>query len=71
MTELRIGCSGWSYKDWKIGLSYALPKDFTIGGYYTNTSGTSAVGYGSVAQGGVYPRELGKGTFTVFLQKTF
>ena len=27
-----------SYKDWKLGVSYALPRDFTIGAFYTDTS---------------------------------
>jgi uncharacterized protein (TIGR02001 family) len=61
----------WSYEDWKIGVTYALPRDFTIGAFYTDTSGTSAFGYGSVAEGGVYPRNIGKGTGTIFIQKTF
>jgi uncharacterized protein (TIGR02001 family) len=61
----------YSYEDWKIGLSYALPKDFTIGAFYTDTSSANALGYGSVAEGGVYPRNIAKGTATVFLQKTF
>jgi len=61
----------WSYKDWKIGLSYALPKDFTIGVFYTKAYDANALGYGNVAQGGVYPRALGDGTATVFLSKTF
>ncbi|HKA43156.1 MAG TPA: TorF family putative porin [Burkholderiales bacterium] len=67
----------FSYKDWKLGLSYALPKDFTIGAYYTKAYGTNAVGYGTPAQClragvcGVYPHELGKGTGTVYVQKTF
>jgi len=61
----------YSYKDWKVGLSYALPKDFTVGVFYTKAYDTTALGYGSVASGGVYPRDLGKGTATVFLQKTF
>jgi len=56
-----------SYKDWKIGLSYALPKDFTIGAFYTKAYDTNPGFYGSA----VFPRDLGKGTATVFLQKTF
>lgn len=61
----------WSYEDWKLGVSYALPKDFTVGVFYTDTSGTSAFGYGSVAEGGPYPRNIGKGTATVYVQKMF
>jgi uncharacterized protein (TIGR02001 family) len=61
----------FSYTDWKLGVTYALPQNFTIGAYYTDTSGTDPVGYGSVAEGGVFPRSLGKGTGTIFVQKTF
>lgn len=61
----------YSYDDWKIGISYALPKDFTIGAFYTDTSGAHHTGYGSVAQGGPFPRNISKGTGTVFIQKTF
>jgi len=60
----------FSYEDWKIGLSYALPKDFTIGAFYTDTN-ANALGWGSVAQGGPFPREVGKGTATVYIKKTF
>lgn len=34
----------FGYTDWKIGASYALPKDFTVGGYYTDTN-AAAAGY--------------------------
>ena len=61
----------FSYEDWKVGISYALPKDFTIGAFYTDTSGANPLGYGSVAEGGVYPRNIAKGTGTIFVQKTF
>ena len=61
----------FSYEDWKIGVSYALPKDFTIGAFYTDTSGANVLGYGSVGEGGVYPRNIAKETFTVFISKTF
>lgn len=61
----------YSYEDWKIGLTYALPKDFTIGAFYTDTSSANPLGYGSVAEGGVFPRNISKGTGTVFIQKTF
>ena len=57
-----------SFEDWKLGLSFALPKDFTIGAYYTDTSMTSA-------QEAFYTNEqgrfLGKDAFTVYLQKSF
>jgi len=59
-----------SYKDWKIGVTYALPKDFTIGAFYTDTdmSATQQAFYTPTAYGA---RFLGKDTFTVFIQKTF
>jgi hypothetical protein len=61
----------YSYDDWKVGLSYALPQNFTIGAFYTDTSGASRFGYGSVSEGGAYPRNIAKGTGTIFIQKTF
>lgn len=66
----------YSYDDWKVGLTYALPKDFTIGVFYTDTSGADARGYGTPfecvgAVCGVYPRNISKGTGTVFISKTF
>lgn len=58
-----------SFEDYKLGLSYALPKDFTVGGYYTGTTMNAT-------QKGFYTntsdsRWTGKDTFTVFVQKTF
>jgi uncharacterized protein (TIGR02001 family) len=61
----------FGYEDWKVGLSYALPKDFTIGAFYTDTNGANPLGYGSVPEGGVFPRNIAKGTGTIYLQKTF
>ena len=61
----------YSYEDWKLGLSYALPQNFTLGAFYTRARGIDNRAYGSVAEGGPYPRNLGKGTGTVFVQKTF
>lgn len=61
----------FTYNDYKIGLSYALPKDFTIGAYYTDTSGNNPLGYGSVGEGGPFPRTIAKSFGTVFIQKTF
>ncbi|MBI3918412.1 MAG: hypothetical protein HY322_15565 [Betaproteobacteria bacterium] len=61
----------FSYADWKIGLSYALPKDFTIGAFYTDTAGANPLGYGSIAEGGVFPRNIASSTGTVYIQKTF
>jgi uncharacterized protein (TIGR02001 family) len=57
-----------SYKDWKIGATYALPKDFTIGAFYTDTDmNTVQTGFYTTPAG----RFLGKDTFTVFISKTF
>ena len=61
----------YSYEDWKLGAKYALPKDFVLGAYYTDTSGANRLGYGSVAEGGIFPRNIAKGTGTVYIQKTF
>lgn len=58
-----------SYKDWKLGVTYTLPKDFTVGAYYTGTDMTTAqkTNYTNTSNN----RMLGKDTFTVFLSKTF
>lgn len=61
----------FSYSDWKAGVTYALPKDFTIGAYATGTGGANNLGYGSVAQGGAYPKNIAKTTGTLFIKKTF
>lgn len=61
----------FSYEDWKVGITYALPKDFTIGAFYTDTSGANRLAYGSFAEGGPFPRNIAKGTGTIFIQKTF
>lgn len=57
-----------SYKDWKIGATYALPQDFTLGAFYTDTSmNTLQKAFYTTPAG----KELGKGTFTVFISKSF
>jgi uncharacterized protein (TIGR02001 family) len=63
--------SSASYEDWKLGLSYSLPKDFTVGLFYTDTSMTSTqeAFYTTPAQAG--SRQIGKGTATIYVQKTF
>jgi uncharacterized protein (TIGR02001 family) len=60
-----------SYKDWKLGLNYSLPKDFTVGVFYTDTSmnSTQELFYTTPASAG--GKKLGDGTVTVFVQKTF
>ena len=57
-----------SYDDWKLGATYALPKDFTIGAYYTDTSmNAQQTAFYTNSEG----REVGKGTFTVYISKSF
>jgi uncharacterized protein (TIGR02001 family) len=60
-----------SYEDWKIGVNYSLPKDLTVGLFYTDTSMDAAqtAFYTTPTKPG--GRELGKGTATIFVQKTF
>jgi uncharacterized protein (TIGR02001 family) len=67
----------FSYDDWKIGLTYALPKDFTIGAFFTDTSGADPFGYGNMTTCGAYGcgvytgKTISKSTGTVFISKTF
>ena len=66
----------FSYEDWKVGVSYALPKDFTVGLFYTDTTGADPGAWGSTTDCGafgcgVYPKNIAKGTGTVFISKTF
>ena len=57
-----------SYDDWKVGATYALPMDFTVGAYYTDTSmNAQQTAFYTNSEG----REVGKGTFTVFISKSF
>lgn len=58
-----------SYKDWKLGAAYTLPKDFTIGGYFTGTDMTAA--QKAFYTNGSDNRMVGKDTFTAFVSKTF
>jgi uncharacterized protein (TIGR02001 family) len=58
-----------SFKDWKVGATYTLPKDFTVGGYFTGTDMTTA--QKSFYTNGSDSRFLGKDTVTVFVSKTF
>ena len=59
-----------SYNDWKLGVSYSLPKDFTVGAYYTDTdmTDTQKTFYTPTGAGTKF---LGKSTGTIFVQKTF
>jgi uncharacterized protein (TIGR02001 family) len=61
----------FSYSDWKVGASYALPMDFTVGAFASGTSGANKLGYGSVGEGGPFPHNIAKTTGTVFVKKTF
>jgi uncharacterized protein (TIGR02001 family) len=68
----------FSYSDWKVGLTYALPKDFSIGAFASGTGGLNKIAYGSIGEPtgipgltGPFPRNIGKTTGTVFLKKTF
>lgn len=54
-----------SYKDWKLGVNYALPKDFTISAYFTDTDAKRAL---YTDANGKY---VGDSQFTVSIQKTF
>jgi uncharacterized protein (TIGR02001 family) len=78
-TVIQSNDSLFSYKDIKVGASYALPKDFTIGAYYTKAYGYNTAGYGGVGDAvtglsvttGPFPRDIASGTGTVYVQKTF
>ncbi|MDB5866801.1 MAG: hypothetical protein JWO70_4607 [Betaproteobacteria bacterium] len=57
----------YSDKDVKVGLNDLLPKDFTIGAFYSKACDANVLGYGSADQigargnRGAYPRNIGKG----------
>jgi len=69
-----VGCSSTdndtcaSYNDWKIGVNYSLPKDFTVGVFYTDTSSMDGPAKAFYTAAGT---QLGDSTVTVFVQKTF
>lgn len=69
--------TGFSYEDWKLGVTYSLPKDFTVGAYYTDTSGADPFGYGNTTTCGAFGcgvyagKTISKGTGTIYIQKTF
>jgi hypothetical protein len=54
-------------KEVKVGLNYFLPRDFTIGAFYSKACDANVLGYGSAEQigargdRGAYPRNIGKG----------
>lgn len=56
--------SVFGYNDWKLGASYALPKDFVVGAFYTNTD--------AIAANYTYlNRQWSENQFAVYVQKTF
>jgi uncharacterized protein (TIGR02001 family) len=57
-----------SYSDYKIGATYALPESWTVGAYYTDTSMDSRVKAFYTSPNSL---QLGKGTVTAYIQKTF
>jgi uncharacterized protein (TIGR02001 family) len=61
--------TNFSYQDYKLGLSYALPKNYTVGAYYTTTHMTAVqkASYTSAPDN----RNVGKDAFTVYVQTTF
>ena len=60
--------SAASYEDWKIGATYALPMNFTIGAFYTDTNMSRNQKNFYTTPDGHF---IGKESFVVFLQKTF
>jgi uncharacterized protein (TIGR02001 family) len=56
-----------SYKDWKLGLSYALPQGFTVGAYYTDTDMDAKQQAFYTING----KFIGDSQAVVYLQKTF
>lgn len=68
----------FSYSDWKIGVTYALPKDFSIGAFASGTGGLNKIAYGAISEptgipalSGPFPHNTGKTTGTIFVKKTF
>jgi uncharacterized protein (TIGR02001 family) len=56
-----------SYKDYKIGASYALPQSWTLGAYITGTRMSNLEKLNYTVNG----RELGNTALTAYVQKTF
>lgn len=77
----------YSYDDIKVSLAYDMGKigktfdGMTVGVAYTDTSSASCLGYGRFSetcsvngvagQSGVYPKNIAKGSGTVWISKTF
>jgi len=64
LTLAGTGNDIYDYTDWKVGVSYGLPKDFTVGAFYTDTDAEAA----SYTFAGTNWAEKQAG---VYLQKTF
>ena len=58
----------YSYNDWKVGATYTLPKDYSVGFYYTNTDMTNTQKASYKNTLGTY---MGKEAYTLFVSKTF
>lgn len=78
--------NAYSYEDWKISASYDMGKvgktfdGMTVGVAYTDTSGATCQGYGSInttctvngfSNTGIYPKNIANSQTTVFISKTF
>ena len=75
----------YSYDDYKISLTYDLGKaskvfeNVTLGVAYTDTNSANVCGYGAFNQTGntngscpgIFPKDIAKGTGTVWISKTF
>ncbi len=73
---IRTNNDVYSYKDYKLGLSYALPRDLTVGAFYSKAESADVCGYGAYTETGLgctgpYPKNIAKQTGTVFISKTF
>ena len=72
----RINDDVYGYKDYKVGLTYALPQNFTVGAFYSKADGADICGYGAYTELGTgctgpFPKNIAKDTGTVFITKTF
>jgi len=54
----------FSYDDWKVGVNYALPQNFTVGLFYTDTNANEQ-------SYTINNKFIGDSQWVVFLQKTF
>ncbi|MGB7990737.1 MAG: TorF family putative porin [Candidatus Methylophosphatis roskildensis] len=67
----------YSYDDWRISVAYDLGKlgpklaGTEVGLIYTDTNSASKIGYGSVSEGGVYPKNIADDQLTAYVKRTF